>query len=791
MKNLFTIAFLFFTLVTFSFTGYTQSNEASSFKIDSLKNVLQTQKEDTNKVNSLNVLSFFLTYAGDTVNAIRYADEALSLAGKTNFEKGKGLAYLNIGTIYFLQNNYDEALKNRLIALPLIKKTMNKRMLVNCYRLIASNYSKLNNYTEALKNLNTVLKIQRKTSDKKDIADTYSRISNVYYAAYNFAEALKNAYTSLKLYEGFGDKEGIANSLQHIGAIYMDQGNDSDALNNWVDALKIREQIGDKWAIAQTYNSIGIIYSDEGKYTEALQKHFAALKIFQEPNMPAFGIPFSYEGIATTYEGMGDSATAVGDKITAATKFNEAVKNYTAALKLREKINNLPAVAEDYSYLGRLNMKLKKFSEASNDFNKSLKLSVTFNDKASIRDSYLGLSQLDSLSENYKQAYDYYKMYILHRDSLSNKESAKKLLIVKMQFESDKKDAIAKAEKAKEEAEQQRAKTVQYLIIISLVILVLVILLVAFIQWRNKNQKQKANRLLEQQKQQIQETLTDLKVTQKQLIQSEKMASLGELTAGIAHEIQNPLNFVNNFSDVNQELIEEMDQEIDKGNIEEVKSIAKDIKENEEKINHHGKRADAIVKGMLQHSRVSSGVKEPTDINALADEYLRLSYHGLRAKNKDFNAKMETNFDSSIGKINIIPQDFGRVLLNLYNNAFYACTERSRSIVNQQNSKNLISNAKEVTPFQKVSPLYEPTVSVTTMKSGSHLLITVTDNGDGIPQKIVDKIFQPFFTTKPTGQGTGLGLSLSYDIVKAAGGEIKVNSKEGEWTQFTIVLPES
>ena len=280
---------------------------------------------------------------------------------------------------------------------------------------------------------------------------------------------------------------------------------------------------------------------------------------------------------------------------------------------------------------------------------------------------------------------------------------------------------------------------------------------------------------LEAAKKQVDFALNELQATQKQLIQSEKMASLGELTAGIAHEIQNPLNFVNNFSEVNRELILEMKEEIDKGNLDEVKMIAADIEENEEKINHHGKRADAIVKGMLQHSRLSTGVKEPTHINALADEYLRLSYHGLRAKDKSFNVVIKTDFDPTIGKINIIPQDIGRVLLNLYNNAFYACTQRSRSAVNKEKSENLIS--------------YQPTVSVSTKKSGNSVIITVSDNGNGIPQKIVDKIFQPFFTTKPTGEGTGLGLSLSYDIVKAHGGEIKVESKEGEGAHFIIVLP--
>ena len=279
---------------------------------------------------------------------------------------------------------------------------------------------------------------------------------------------------------------------------------------------------------------------------------------------------------------------------------------------------------------------------------------------------------------------------------------------------------------------------------------------------REKTQKRELAQAKE-----IEKAYTELKNTQSQLIQQEKMASLGELTAGIAHEIQNPLNFVNNFSEVNSELIAEMKEEIDKGNFEDVKAIANNIDENEQKIIFHGKRADIIVKGMLQHSRNSNGVKEPTDINALADEYLRLSYYGLRAKDKLFNAVMRTDFDETIGNIYIIPQDIGRVVLNLINNAFYAVDETKRQIGDG----------------------YEPIVSVRTKKINGKVEIKIADNGKGIPQKVLDKIFQPFFTTKPTGQGTGLGLSLSYDIVKAHGGEIKVQTKEGEGSEFIIQLP--
>jgi signal transduction histidine kinase len=286
------------------------------------------------------------------------------------------------------------------------------------------------------------------------------------------------------------------------------------------------------------------------------------------------------------------------------------------------------------------------------------------------------------------------------------------------------------------------------------------------------------------------EALTELKSTQKQLIQSEKMASLGELTAGIAHEIQNPLNFVNNFAEVNSELIGEMKEELAKGNMEEARIISNDIDENEKKIIFHGKRADAIVKGMLQHSRSSNGTKEPTDINKLADEYLRLAYHGLRAKDKTFNATMKTDFDESlsadeagIGSIKIVPQDIGRVILNLLTNAFYAVNEKALSAV--------------ATP---TAVDYEPTVSISTKKVNNHVEIRVSDNGNGIPKKLLDKIFQPFFTTKPTGKGTGLGLSMSYDIVtKGHAGELEVETlsaeaavlagKKEQGTTFIITLP--
>jgi signal transduction histidine kinase len=357
-------------------------------------------------------------------------------------------------------------------------------------------------------------------------------------------------------------------------------------------------------------------------------------------------------------------------------------------------------------------------------------------------------------------AYKYLQIHLNAKDSLygSNRREEEEQRILAKQKEEFQK-------------ESQAANFRNRIIQIALFALAAVFLVSTLLFLRSNRIKQNANRKLEK-------AYGDLKATQAQLIQSEKMASLGELTAGIAHEIQNPLNFVNNFSEVNKELLSELKDEAEKGNTAQVKVIADDIIQNQDKINHHGKRADAIVKGMLQHSRTSSGKIEPTDINAIADEYFRLAFHGMCAKDKSFNATIKTEFDNNIGKINVNPQEIGRVILNLINNAFYAVNEKAK--------------------LRSAAGGYEPRVVVSTKKNGDKVEIAVEDNGDGIPQKLLDKIFQPFFTTKPTGQGTGLGLSLAYDIVKAHGGVIKVETKEARppaeadaeaGTEFIIQLP--
>jgi len=414
--------------------------------------------------------------------------------------------------------------------------------------------------------------------------------------------------------------------------------------------------------------------------------------------------------------------------------------------------------ANSLQWAARANLAMGNKTTALSEVREAFQLLKLWPDAGYLRNAYYTTTQIFREMGVYDSAFYYNNLWSAINDSLEKVVATSSLSISKARLN----DETSRYNIQKLNREK-KAELLKRNFIIAAIILISIIVFLYLNRLRIElREKRKLNIALEK-------TLVNLRNAQAQLIQQEKLASLGELTAGIAHEIQNPLNFVKNFSELNKELLVEMKDEIDKGNLNEVKSIANDVIDNHEKINHHGKRADAIVKGMLQHSRSSSGVKEATDINALADEYLRLAYHGLRAKDKSFNATMKTDFDKGIGTINIIQQDIGRVLLNLYNNAFYAVNEKGKQQVDG----------------------YDPTVSISTKKLNDKVEIIVKDNGSGIPQKVVDKIFQPFFTTKPTGQGTGLGLSLSYDIIKVHGGEIKLRTREGEFTEFVVQLPVS
>jgi two-component system, NtrC family, sensor kinase len=582
-------------------------------------------------------------------------------------------------------------------------------------------------------------------------------------------------------------KKGEADALTTYAEAFHFSSDYPTALKIQFDAVQLYKEIKDSFGLAGAFGLIGILYNDLQQYHQALEYLKPAATFFEQENGTYRG-SFELANIADAYLGlkMNDSALYYEHKAFALYSTKDSTSPH-----LKEFL--LGSIGEVYAESGKTDSALifyKQCVSISKALNDKLNLTKT---QVRVATLYDNLHQYDSAFVYAKAAFDNSNIldFLLMRLEVSN-------LLSKMYQEKQNKDsalfyltiasamrdslygpdkirrlqllALDEQQKQQEiliEKEKLRNK-IKYTILFSSLI---VFLLIAFLLYRNNLHKQKANKLLQQQKQKVESTLSELKSTQAQLIQSAKMASLGELTAGIAHEIQNPLNFVNNFSEVNKEMLEELKAERLKPNAERDEvlqdELINDVIDNSEKINHHGKRAGDIVKGMLQHSRKTSGQKEPTDINALADEYLRLSYHGLRAKDKTFNAEMKTDFDGTIGKINVIPQDIGRVLLNLFNNAFYA--------VNEQKTRN--------------PELYKPTVSVTTMKCDDKVQIIVKDNGNGIPQNIVDKIFQPFFTTKPTGQGTGLGLSLAYDIIKAHGGSLKVESKEGEGSEFVIQLP--
>jgi signal transduction histidine kinase len=367
------------------------------------------------------------------------------------------------------------------------------------------------------------------------------------------------------------------------------------------------------------------------------------------------------------------------------------------------------------------------------------------------------LASIYKADKNIDSAFKYQNLLLAAKDSISNREKVNQLHNIAF-------DEQMRQQEIEVAKVQYENKIKLYALLVALT----VFSIIGILLWRNNKQKQKANELLHQQKQKIESTLSELKSTQTHLIQHEKMASLGELTAGIAHEIQNPLNFVNNFSEANKELLEELELANEKGDRAEVNIIAADLKANQEKIHHHGRRADSIVKGMLQHAKSTTGRREPTDLNALVEQYLRLAYHGYRTKDQSFQADISTHYDPLLTTVELVPQEVGRVLLNLFNNAFYAASKKK----------------------EQLNGTFEPTVTVSTKKAGSNILITVKDNGTGMPPKIAEKVFQPFFTTKPTGEGTGLGLSLSYDIVtKGHGGKLSVRSTEGVGSEFVVTLP--
>jgi signal transduction histidine kinase len=601
--------------------------------------------------------------------------------------------------------------------------------------------------------LNDGLLLTRKINDKQQIAGYLVTLGYFYGNTGQPAKGIELLHESLPFFEEIKGDKSMAYAF--LANNYEAQGD----LKNAVDFARKSYQGYEKWlknnlpVQPMGYPAgpmrMGQLFEKTGQLDSAM--HYAQQAYQRILEKPMDGMEFFYCQICNL----------LGNVYSRQNQPAEAIRYYRLAINKAIETKSLPSIHE--SQLG-----LAKFYAKTNLPDSAVFYATQAYEGAKKIKNYDFMQNAAGLLRSvyekkgvFEKALYFNDLAVAARDSVSGADKVRE--VQNLTFREERRQ-----DKMRQDAEVAQAAFINRVKVFSLLAVLAGLLLVAFILYRNNRNKQKVNAILQEQKEKVEHTLTQLKTTQAQLIQSEKLASLGELTAGIAHEIQNPLNFVNNFAEVSAEMLSEMEEELHKGDTDEAKAIAADLKINLEKINHHGKRAASIVKGMLEHSRTSTGKKALSDMNTLADEYLRLSYHGFLAKDRNFNALMESHFDASLPKIEVIPQDIGRVLLNLINNAFYAVNEKAKQGIEG----------------------YQPTVTVSTRKLDATIEIKVQDNGSGIPEAIKEKIFQPFFTTKPTGQGTGLGLSLAYDIVvKGHGATLEVESIADQGTVFSVMLP--
>ncbi len=754
MKYLLLICFVILSRLTL---------QAQNKKIDSVNNLIAKAATDTARINLLN--------AKATIYAENSLDSAINIAS-ANSIKAKQLHYLKgeadanriKGTALTQKGSFALAKQNLTMAEQLYQQTADSDGLNKVYRGYGMYYGRQSKYDSSIIFFRKNVEYDERNDRKKDLTSAYQNIAVSLTMSSQYQQALLYQGKALKLAESLNDVSTLAYINLNMGIGYSNVSDYPKSEELYLKAIKYARQANIKNVELYAYANLASTCSQLNRYGDMYDYAMKAAALGKQLG--------DYDIIAS-------SLSRAGSALTSQKRYGEAEKLNLKAIAIADTAGSPLSIYQTYSDMGYLRREQQRYPEAVQFYEKgfaALKDADIYDSQ--IGDSYNGLSAAYEQTGAYQKALNAYKTSVKIIDSIRSRENIRKATEMSMTYDFDKKQQTEKAEQDKKNA---TADARQLALMIGLGCTLLLIIGAA-VAYRNK---QRANHLLQTQKAALEQTLAELKVTQAQLIQSEKMASLGELTAGIAHEIQNPLNFVNNFSEVSIELADELYDEIrtieslfkDRANIH---SIIADLIQNQQKISHHGKRADAIVKGMLQHSRISTGQKEPADINTLADEYLRLSYHGLRAKDKSFNASIKTNFDDQIGAVNIIPQDIGRVFLNLFTNAFYAVTQKKKA---------LLSAGKE--------DAYEPLVTVTTKKlhaPSRAVEIMISDNGSGIPQQVIDKIFQPFFTTKPTGQGTGLGLSLSYDIIKAHGGTIKAETNhdgkpENEGARFIITLP--
>lgn len=564
-------------------------------------------------------------------------------------------------------------------------------------------------------------------------------------------EAVQAFMESAELAKKLHDTRAEGDAYGEIAANYSTANDHMNAKYYYRKSIETLRKVNNPLSLASALNNAGDEFLKTKNYDSALITCREAKELFETSNY-SHGIGYAMGNIGMAYAGLG--------------KNNLAESNINDAVRILEKNQDYYPICVYLISMSHIYVERNDKQKALGYARRSLQLAEQYKLNEQIRDANLQLAQLYDEVDDIPQSYSHYKNYIIYRDTVNNINSLQKMFDLRTEFDrSLQKTALDESNK--------KRKLYGTLLSVALFVAVVIGILVIIV-FRNYRQKQKAYTLLTEQKKVIErqrdktdQALKELKQAQAHLVQSEKMASLGQLTAGIAHEIQNPLNFVNNFSEVNKELLSEVSEALRKENYEEAQIIAVEILNNEEKINQHGKRAEAIVKGMLEHSRSNASEKRLTSINILADEYIRLAVHGFRVKEKAFNLEVHTAFDSAASDLNIVPQEIGRVFLNLLNNAFYAISEKSK----------------------EGKTGYIPSVSVSTKRLPGELAISIKDNGIGIPTAIREKIFQPFFTTKGPGVGTGLGLSLSYDIIKAHGGEMKVEAEEGVGSEFIITLP--
>ncbi|MEO5984150.1 MAG: tetratricopeptide repeat protein [Ferruginibacter sp.] len=687
------------------------------------------------KIDQLNQHAWDIRVSDSTM-AHSLSKEAVEHAKSINYQKGKAEGLRTLGFCFIRLSKHEEALeylKESLFLFESLNDLRGQSTVYEYFGIIQRSWGNLGSSLELL--LKSLGLSQQTGFVEAEITNLY-QVGVTYKQLGNYEKALEYLYNSLSLARSTQFTLMEAYDINVIGSIYFETSDFKQALDYYQQGLAIRQKSGDKWGEAGSLDNIGFTYFKLEDYQQAINFCKKSLDISRSTG--------DKKGEANALLHLAEIYKQTKD-------WQQATSFCQESLQIRQAIVDKKGEAEILLFLTELQRAnfspdpVEKKAEKDLLFERLFKV-LKIADEISAVDllskTHYALYETYKLGGSYEEAIKHLELHInieneLHKDTINQK-------VLNLEIS-------ARAEETKKEAEIFRLRNVE------------------LAGLYEESKKQKAE--IEEQKKNVENTLVELKAAQSQLIQSEKMASLVVLIAGIAHEIQNPLNFVNNFSEVNEELLIEMKDELSKGKIDDAITLANDALENQRKINHHGKKADAIVKGMLQHSRSSNGVKEPTNINTLADEYLRLAYHGLRAKDKSFNVTMKTDYDESIGNINIIPQDIGKVMLNLINNAFYAASLPSKG------------------GFSDSDKSYNPTVWVSTKKVGDKVLLSVKDNGLGIPQKLLDKIFQPFFTTKPTGQGTGLGLSLSYDIIKAHGGEIKVETKEREGAEFIIQLP--